>query len=200
MGWGKSAKYVFLDTWLRVNGDYHLNLGRILPGARLGDLNSVFSGGFFSSFFDIMRGKTALGYNFIKEDDSTFKAVAKIAEEITRNYLPSLGGGRYFQGFGKMLTNEIMDNLKIAEKYHLPVAKDSRGNDIGAKELLLRMVGVRDMRVKKAYQASYNKALKAAKNAKADGEREKSKELINKAKRIKNYAKTENKQLKEPRK
>lgn len=197
---GRVPNMFFLDTWLRVKGDYHLNLGRILPGARLGDLSSVFSGGFFTSFFHTMQGKTALGYNFIKEDDNTLQAVGKIAEELTKNYLPSLGGGRYFQGSLKMLVNEIMDNLNIAEKYHLPVAKDSRGNDIGAKELLLRMVGVRDMRVKKAYQASYNKALRAAKTAKQEGEREKSKELINKAKRIKNYAKAENKQLKEPRK
>lgn len=198
---GRLPNMFFADNWLRwKNSDYHINLGRILPGARLGDLSSVFSGGFFSSFFDTMRGKTALGYDFIKEDDNTLKAVAKIAEEITRNYLPSPTMGRYMQGYGKMLVNEIMDNLKIAEKHHLPVAKDSRGNDIGAAELLLRMFAIRDMRVKKAYQASYNKALKGAKNAKKDGQLQESKELMNKAKRIKGYARAEGKELKEPRK
>lgn len=197
---GRLPNMFFADSWMRVGGgDWAVNLGRILPGARLGDLSSVFNFGFFGSAADAMRGKTALGYDFIKDDDNTAVAIVKLAEEITKNYLPSMTMGRYAQGFGKMLINEIADQLKIAEKYRLPVAKDSRGNDIGAKELLLRMLGARDMRVKKAYQQSYNKALKDAKKERKDGELKNAKELEAKASRIKGYARAEGKNLKEPR-
>lgn len=198
---GMLPNMFFTDSWVRVGkGDMAVNVGRILPGARLGDLNSVFGGGFIYSFFTAMNGKTSLGYDYIKEDDNTLVAAAKLAEELTKNYLPSVTMGRYFQGFGKMAVNEVLTNLNIAQKYHLPVAKDSRGNEIGVSELALRLLGVRDMRVNKSYQQSYNKAIKEAKNAKKDGDIKEAKELEAKAKRIKNYAKSDNKNLKEPRK
>lgn len=198
---GRLPNMFFADMWVKTGkGDLEFNLGRMVPGARFGDLSSVFQGGFVKSFFDTMSGKTSLGFNYIKDDDSAGVAAAKMAEELAKNYLPSLTFGRYAINLEKMLFNEIASKFEFAKKYNLPVAKDSRGNEIGVYELALRMLGVRDMRRQKAYQQSYNKALKEAKKLESDGDKAEAKELRDKAKRIKNYAKSDNKKLKEPRK
>ena len=199
---GRLPNMFFADTWVRIKGtDLSFNLGRVLPGARLGELSSVFNGGFITSFFGLMQGKTSLGHNFIKEDDNTAWAVGKIVAEAARSYLPSMTMGRYAQGFGSMAYNEVLSALNIAEKYRLPVAKDGRGKEISAKELVMRaFAATREMRVGKAYQENYNKALKDARNARKDNDLNKAKELESKAKRIKGYAKAEGKNLKEPRK
>ena len=196
---GYFPNFYFADTWVKVFGEYELNLGRIVPGLRLGDMNSLYQGGFLKTFINLANGKSSLGYDIVKKDDNALMAIGRVVDEAWKNFMPSTIG-RYGGGAFKMGLNELADYLEFADKYRIPVAKDSRGKQITFGELVARLFGTRsEVTSKKAYQQSYNKALKEAKKLESDGDKVGAKELRDKAKRIKNYAKSDNKKLKEPR-
>lgn len=126
----------FAKEWAKISDDnYYINVGRALPGIKLGFFN--FAGdvwnmplGFIGSLAQIARGKTPLGYNIDSKYDDAFDSAIKRMGAFAENFAPPMSPiGRYGQrilaaGFGEGKKNYYNERM-------------------GVPEIVLRAVGIR---------------------------------------------------------
>jgi len=138
--------------WVKLHDDEYLNIGRALPGMRMGGL--AFDGGFVGSFLSIMQGKDPLwGSKLYKESDNTLQALFKSLQKFSENYAPPLTYGRYGQRLAKKATG-----------FH-PKKNDYK-EEMGYDEILYQMLGVRKFNSSKHLLEHYKATLKAYANGK----------------------------------
>lgn len=189
------------DAWVRLFGsEYYFNLGRLIPAIRLNELGGLKDGGFHKTFWNLLNGKTGLGYDYVKKDAPISEKAMKFAEELSKAFMPAGTYGRYGVNSAKLTWNAIADMLNLSEGRKFSVIKDSAGNDLNFGLVVARALGVRELPIQKGLQTTYTKTIKALKEAQKEGDKDKVKEIENKIKVIKAQAKTEKITLKEPRK
>ena len=136
--------------WVTLENDEYLNLGRALPGMRMGGLG--FDGGFVGSFLSIMQGKDPLwGSKIYKESDNTLQASFKSLQKFTENYAPPVTFGRYAQRL-----------IKKATDFH-PKKNDYK-EEMGYDEILYQILGKRKFNSPKHLLGHYKATLKAYAN------------------------------------
>lgn len=136
--------------WVKLDNDEYINLGRSLPGMRLGGL--AFDGGFVGSFLSIMQGKDPLwGSKIYKESDSPLQASFKSLQKFAENYAPPLTYGRYAQRLVKKATG------------FRPKVNDYK-EEMSYKEILSQMLGVRKFNKPKQLEKHYKAVVKAFKD------------------------------------
>jgi hypothetical protein len=133
--------------WVSMGENEFLNIGRALPGMRMGGL--AFDGGFIGSFLSIAQGKDPLwGSKIYKESDSTLQASFKSLQKFTENYAPPPTCGRYAQRLAKKATG-----------FH-PKKNDFK-EEMGYDEILYQMLGLRKFNSSKHLLAHYKATLKS---------------------------------------
>lgn len=136
--------------WVKLDNDEYINLGRSLPGMRLGGL--AFDGGFVGSFLSIMQGKDPLwGSKIYKESDSPLQASFKSLQKFSENYAPPITFGRYAQRL-----------TKKAIGFH-PKQNDYK-EEMTYIEILSQMVGVRKFNKPKQLKKHYKSVIKEFKD------------------------------------
>ena len=136
--------------WVKLDDDEYINLGRALPGMRLGGL--AFDGGFVGGFISIAQGKDPLwGSKIYKESDSPLQATIKGLQKFSENYAPPMTFGRYAQRLTKKATG-----------FH-PKQNDYK-EEMRYKEILTQMAGVRKFNKPKQIKKHYKAVLKEFKN------------------------------------
>ena len=136
--------------WVKLEDDEFLNLGRALPGMRMGGL--AFDGGFVGSFLSIMQGKDPLwGSKVYKESDSALQATVKGLQKFSENYAPPMTFGRYAQRLTKKATD-----------FH-PKKNDYK-EEMSYKEILSQMIGVRNFNKPKQIKKHYKSVIKEFKD------------------------------------
>ena len=94
----------FTKEWVKVgNSGYYWNLGRLIPGTKF-DFDF---GGFASSLALIESGKSPLGYDLSKKDDSELKKYVDKTIALTETVLPPVTFGRYGQRLFKIGAGEV---------------------------------------------------------------------------------------------
>lgn len=142
--------------WVKLDNDEYINLGRALPGMRLGGL--AFDGGFVGSFLSIMQGKDSLwGSKIYKESDSPLQASFKSLQKFAENYAPPLTYGRYAQRLAKKATG-------------FRPKKNDFDEEMSYKEILQQMVGVRKFNSSKQLKKHYKAVVKAFKDGNIDAD------------------------------
>ena len=142
--------------WVKLHDDSFLNIGRALPGMRMGGL--AFDGGFVGSFWSILEGRDPLWKSKIyKESDNTLQAVMKSLEKFSENYAPPVTLGRYAQRA-----------LKKGTGFHPP--KNSYGEELGWDEMGSRIVGVRKFNRAKEVAKHYKAVIKSFKDGNIDSD------------------------------
>jgi len=113
--------------YVQTEDEYFLNIGRSLPGMRLGGLK--FDGGFIGGAINLVQGKDPRGREYFDAEDSTGVAFAKGVLKATENYAPSITYGRYMQRAVKKVIG-------------VDPAKNDFGIEQSWEEIALRMFGV----------------------------------------------------------
>ncbi|WP_151946602.1 hypothetical protein [Aliarcobacter butzleri] len=160
--------------WLRLGNGWYLNAGRMIPGTKF----EFELGGIPKGVFEIVNGKTPLGYNIGSKYDSDLESYGQRALAMAENYLPSATLGRYAQ----RAVNIGLGNLGITEP-----KKNYYQEDMTVKELGGRALGIRRFNEQKELDSKMNDAKKEFKyrvkeNPKSKSEEEK--KYNDKAKKI----------------
>lgn len=155
--------------WVHTFGDNHINLGRSLPGARLGGLSVDL--GFVGGMVSLIQGRDPLfKQKLYKEEDSTVTAIVKSLKKATVNYLPPVTFGRYMQQWVGIASGN-------APKNHY-------GEDLSIGESMQRLVGVRKFNATKEVTNSIKALIKQWGYDNIDN-----KEMEHRINEIKSYAK-----------
>ena len=159
--------------WVQMEDDEFLNLGRALPGMRMGGL--AFDGGFVGSFLSIAQGRDPLWRSKIyEESDNTLQAVFKSLQKFAENYAPPMTLGRYAQRA-----------VKKATGFKPP--KNSYGEELGWDEFGYRIVGVRKFNREKEIIKHYKAVVREFKDGNIEME-----EMDEKLRDILTYAEEHN--------
>ncbi len=155
--------------WVHTFGDNHINLGRSLPGMRMGGLSVDL--GFIGATASLIQGRDPLYKSEIyKETDTTMVAVLKTLHKASINYLPSMTFGRYGQQW-----------LSIASGN---APKNHYGEDLDFTESAQRISGVRKFNANKEVTSSIKAVIKQWKYDNIDD-----KEMKYRISEMKSYAK-----------
>ncbi len=135
------------------DSDTFINLGRALPGMRLGDMS--FDGGFLSSILNLWEGKDPRGRDYVKKDDSLMTKWVKGLAKTAESFGPSLTIGRYAQRFGKKALG-------------IDPAKNDYGVEQDWNEIVMRIFGVwkfdREKHVEQAIMKTIKEGAEAGKS------------------------------------
>lgn len=123
--------------WVKLEGDWFFNLGRLTPAAKMGFFNffsdTNFYLGFVGSIINILQGKNSLGYDIVKKGDDVPNQILKKLYTAMETFMPPLSPlGRYGlrgEGAYEMVFNKPQKN------YY--------GEVMGNDEIFLRALGVR---------------------------------------------------------
>ena len=184
--WG-AANYVRLgDT------DWYWNLGRMLPGPKIGITNFAlpnqhgemnFSGGFYGGVLRIMSGEDTMGRS-MHEDGSWTDMAFKRTEEAVKSFAPSMTIGRYAQQLTRAGAAAVTGNDDIAPKssykesveVYDPITgktkKKSQGIPLSAPEILARALGIRKFDGKEETTKKIKELKKALKKQVENGKNE----------------------------
>ncbi|MBD3831659.1 MAG: hypothetical protein IE890_14400, partial [Arcobacter sp.] len=136
-----------VKEWLRLDNGWYLNAGRMIPGTKF----EFELGGIPKGIFEIVNGKTPLGYNIGSKYDSDLESYGQRALAMAENYLPSATLGRYAQrGVSIALSNLGMTEAK----------KNYYQEDMTAKELGGRALGIRRFNEQRELDSKMNNAKK----------------------------------------
>lgn len=132
--------------WARLGeSDWFLNIGRAIPGFRMGfpNFNASwlnYSGGLVGGVLSILSGKTPLGYDLGSKYDDLGEGSLKRVGALGENYAPLLYG-RY----GQRMLAAALGNYK----------KNYYDEDLKMNEIILRMFGIRHFNSNKELQKKY---------------------------------------------
>lgn len=101
--WAASSfNLFFAKSWGRIGDtDYFFNVDRFMPAGKfnLGSLidgRQSFSFGFWGAVYNILNGKTPLGYDYVYKNDGTSDAYGKMIQQFAETFMPSFSPfGRY---------------------------------------------------------------------------------------------------------
>jgi len=155
-GWAESGSLpnLFgLKSWAALgDSGWFFNAGRLVPGFRFDGFDSYLQMGFIGGAYNIVNGKSPLGYNVGSQDDGWTQKTFDRVKEAIKNYMPPLTIGRYAQQIG---------DTAIAAATGLDVApKDYNKDPLGVTGIGLRALGVRKFNPEKEYKNELKKAKK----------------------------------------
>lgn len=160
---GDKLNFFGAREWVRVNGDWFFNLGRVTPAAKMGFFDffggdTNISAGFLGAIFNILQGKNSLGYDITKKGDDVPNQILKKLYTAMETFLPPLSPlGRY----GLRLEGAY-------EKVFDKPQKNYYGEVMGTDEIILRALGVRKFNTNKEILNRVNDVNKRWKKAQKD--------------------------------
>lgn len=160
---GDKLNFFGAREWVRVNGDWFFNLGRMIPAGKMGFFNFLggdtnISLGFIGAIANILQGKNSLGYDITKKGDDVPNQILKKLYTAMETFLPPLSPlGRY--------------GLRAEGAYEMVFGKPQKnyyGEDMTWQETLLRAMGVRKFNTNKEILNRVNEVNKRWKKAQKD--------------------------------
>jgi len=175
-GWAKNKFNLFgVKEWYGLGNGWYINSGRMLPGTKF----EFELGGFITSAIGVVGGKTPLGYNIGRADDSAGKKLIDRVLAMTETFFPSATLGRYMQR---------AVHIGLAELGAVEPRKNYYDEDMGIKELAGRGVGIRRFNPEKEVKTHYSNARKKYNRDKENNPERAAKEFQRKTKEIKDAA------------
>lgn len=156
--WASSTFNLFFSkAWGRIGStDYFFNIERFMPAGKfnLGGLldgRQSFSFGFWGAIYNILNGKTPLGYDYVYKNDETIDIYRKMVQQFAETFMPS------FSPFGRYGIRTV--EVARGEK------KNYYDETMELPEHFLRILGIRKFNTLKETQSKLGSLDKQAKNA-----------------------------------